>query len=140
MTRVNFDPHQNARVFTPTNRLTALFASVEAAREAITALQASGFPDEEIDLFFGEEGANVLDLAEEHHGLTGRLIRAWEYLVTDDHLFHTRSDRALRAGQALLAVKTTAQEEKKASAAVLLKEAGAHDICFWGKWTTEQVG
>src|SRR5262249_35063846 len=45
MTRVNFDPHQTARVFTPTNRLTALFASVEAARQAITALEASGFAD-----------------------------------------------------------------------------------------------
>src|SRR5262245_55625238 len=139
MARVNLDPHLHHFTFSLTNHLTALFETVEAAQQAARALEASGFLDDEIDLFFGEEGANKLDLTEEHHGLTGRLLRTVEYLVTDDGLIHRRSDCALREGHAIVAVKT-ANAQQKNNAGQLLRDAGGHDIHFWGAWTTEQLG
>jgi hypothetical protein len=138
MARVNSDPHLDHFTFSLTNRLTALFEAVEQAQRAAQALGEAGFPSDEIDLFVGEEGANVLDLAEKHHGVVGRLVRALEYLVTDDALVHQRLDAALREGDAFLAVKATTEGKKLA--ARLLRAAGAHDVYFWGVWTTEQLG
>ena len=139
MARVNSDPHLEHLTFSFTNRLTALFETVEQAQQAALTLGEAGFPDEKIDLFFGEEGANMLDLAEKHHGVVGRLVRALEYLVTDDALVHSHHDRALREGHAFLAMTATTDQEKKLGGQ-LLHQAGAHDIYFWGMWTTEQLG
>src|SRR5262245_44984632 len=140
MARVNSDPHLDHFTFSLTNRLTALFEAIEQAQQAAEALGEAGFPNEEIDLFVGEEGANMLDLAEKHHGVVGRLVRALDYLVTDDALIHGHLDGALRGGHAFLAVRATAEQEKKKLGARLLREAGAHDVYFWGAWTTQQLG
>jgi hypothetical protein len=138
MARLNSDPHLDHLTFSFTNRLTALFETIEQAQQAALALGEAGF-SEEIDLFFGEEGANMLDLAEKHHGMVGRLVRALEYLVTDDALVHGHHDQALREGHAFLAMKPTTTEERMLSAH-LLRKVGAHDIYFWGRWTTEHMG
>jgi hypothetical protein len=88
MAQVNPDPHAHGYVFIPTNRVTGVFASYDDLQGALRALEPLGFEPQQIDVFAGEEGAELLDLCGQRYGIGTRIIRNIEALVSDDTALH----------------------------------------------------
>jgi hypothetical protein len=75
MAQVNPDPHAQGYVFIPTNRVTGLFASYDDLQRALWALAPLGFDPQHIDVFAGPEGADLLDLCGQRHGVPTWMLR-----------------------------------------------------------------
>jgi hypothetical protein len=140
MAQVNPDPHTHGYVFIPTNRVTGLFSSYEELQGALRELETLGFDPQHIEVFAGEEGADLLDLCGQRHGVITRMLRNIEALVTDDTALHQQADATLRAGGGAIGILMEGNEEKKEQVAAVLKANHGHLIHYWGRWTTERLG
>jgi hypothetical protein len=140
MARVNPDPYKEGYVFTHADRVTAVFDSLDEARHAEEALHEAGFADQEIDLFFGDDGVKNFDATGERHGLVRRLFHRIERFLGDEFDLEEHTDEALRTGHVLLAAATEGKDDRKAQASQILRQRGAHEVYYWGKWTTERLG
>jgi hypothetical protein len=140
MAHVNPDPHAHGYVFIPANRVTGLFASYADLQGALRELEPLGFASQQIEVFAGEEGADVLDLCGQQHGVITRMLRNIAALVSDDTDLHQQADAALRAGGSVIGVLMDGQEEKKEQVAAILKANKGQLIHYWGRWTTERLG
>ena len=98
MAHVNPDPHAQGYVFIPTNRVTGLFASYDDLQGALRALAPLGFDPQHIDVFAGPEGAELLDLCGQRHGVATWMLRNIAALVSDDATLLQQADAVLRAG------------------------------------------
>jgi hypothetical protein len=96
--QVNPDPHAHGYIFIPTNRVTGLFSSYDDLQGALQALQPLGFDPQHIDVFAGQEGAELLDLCGQRHGVITWMVQNIAALVSDDALLRQQADAALRAG------------------------------------------
>ena len=140
MATVNPNPHEYGYVFIPLNRITALFASKEDARDAVNALYSLGFAPENLDVFVGEEGAAALDLSGEGHGPVARGLRNFEALmvqVAGDS--HQQTHAALNDGSIAVAVLMDGKETMKDEVAALLRRHRATVIRYWSRWTIESL-
>jgi hypothetical protein len=88
MAQVNPDPHAQGYVFMPTNRVTGVFSSYDDLQGALRTLESLGFAPQHIDVFAGPEGAELLDLCGQRHGLGTQILRNIEALVSDDADLH----------------------------------------------------
>ena len=140
MADINPDPHTYGYVFIPMNRVTALFASKDDGRDAVKELYSVGFAPENLDIFVGEQGADMLDLAGEEHGAITRRVRNFEALMVQvAGASHKRADEALKAGGVAVAVLMDGKERMKEEVASLLKRHRATVIRYWGRWTIESL-
>jgi hypothetical protein len=101
---VNPDSYAQGYVFIPTNRVTGLFASYDDLQGALWALQPLGFDPQQIDVFAGTEGAELLDLCGQRHGVATWMIRNLAALVSDDAALLQQADAVLRAVGGAIAV------------------------------------
>jgi hypothetical protein len=139
-TEVNPDPHVKGYRFSPLHRVTAIFRSRDHLDAVLQALHAAGFPDQAIEVFVGEAGAERLDLSGKHHGVVVRFLRTLEWLFADETELFQQIDHALRNGGMVLDVFTRGLEEKKQRAAEILKAHDAHEVYYWGRWAIERLG
>ena len=140
MVDVNTNPHEYGYVFIPLNRITALFASDAAARDAVAALKALGFAPESLDVFVGPEGAAALDLSGDGHGPVMRALRNFEalmVLVAGDS--HQEMDAGLKDGSVAVAVLMDGKETMKEDVAAVLRRHRASIIRYWSRWTIESL-
>jgi hypothetical protein len=140
MAQVNPDPHAHGYVFIPTNRVTGVFASYGDLQGALRALEPLGFDPQQIDVFAGEEGAELLDLCGQRHGIGTRIIRNIEALVSDDTALHQQADATLRAGGGVIGILMDGKESMKDSVVAALKANNGQLIHYWGRLTTERLG
>lgn len=113
MAEVNLDPHAQGYVFIPTNRVTGVFASYDDLQGALQALKPLGFDPQHIDVFAGPEGAELLDLCGQRHGLATWIIRNIAALVSDDTALHQQADTTLRAGGGVIGILMDDKEPLK---------------------------
>lgn len=158
MTQINRDPYAGGHLFALVNRVTCLFDREDEGHAAVRALEEEGVATEDIDLFIGEQGAQILDLPGREHGPAVRLLRTLEEAMGDMSETTHRIDEALRRGATLLAVKLhkrplfrqstegrldvalfERQNEEKARALRVLRALHAHEIHYWGPWSVEDV-
>jgi hypothetical protein len=138
MATVNPDLHGGGYQFVPTNRITSVLATSADVRQALTDLGALGFVGASVELFVGEEGADVLDLPAEHHGTTARTIRNMEaIMVVEAGDSHRRADEALRSGGAVIAVVMDGKEDQKDAVVAVLHRSNAWLVRYWGRWAIE---
>jgi hypothetical protein len=140
MAQVNPDPHAQGYVFIPTNRVTGLFASYDDLQGALRALQPLGFDPQHIDVFAGTEGAELLDLCGQRHGVATWLVRNLAALVSDDTALHQQADAVLRAGGGVIGVLMDDKESMKEQVAAVLKANHAQTVHYWGRLATERLG
>jgi hypothetical protein len=140
MAQVNPDPHAQGYVFIPTNRVTGLFASYDDLQGALRALQPLGFDPLHIDVFAGTEGAELLDLCGQRHGVATWIVRNLAALVSDDAALLQQADAVLRAGGGAIAVLMDDKEHMKEQVAAVLKANHAQTVHYWGRLATERLG
>jgi hypothetical protein len=140
MAQVNPDPHAHGYVFIPTNRITGIFASYNDLHGALRALEPLGFDPHHIDVFAGEEGAELLDLCGQRHGVGTQIIRNLAALVSDDTALHQQAEATLRAGGGVIGILMEGKEPLKDQVAAALKAHHGQFIHYWGRLTTERLG
>jgi hypothetical protein len=140
MAEVNPNPHAEGYVFIPTNRITGIFSSYDDLQETLRALEPLGFDPQHIDVFAGPEGAQILDLCGQRHGLTTWMIRNIAALVSDDASLHEQADATLRAGGGVIGILMDDKESMKEQVVAVLKANNAQMINYWGRFTTERLG
>jgi hypothetical protein len=91
-------------------------------------------------VFAGPEGARILDLCGQRHGLTTWMIRNIAALVSDDTSLHQQADATLRAGGGVIGILMDDKESMKEQVVAVLKANNAQMIHYWGRFTTERLG
>jgi hypothetical protein len=140
MAHVNPDPHAHGYVFIPTNRVTGIFASYDDLQGALRALEPLGFDPQHIDVFAGPEGAELLDLCGQRHGVGTQILRNLAALVSDDTELHQQADATLRAGGGVIGILMDGKEPMKEQVAAVLKANNGRLIHYWGRLITQRLG
>ena len=140
MPQVNPDPHKHEYQFLPVRCVTATFDAPARAATATAALRAGGFPESDIQVFVGVEGAKKLDIDAEKQSLPTKLLQSLTKALADDAGYLDRAAGKLREGGALVSVSVDVDEDENAAerASALLKGEGGEGVQHWGDWTTEQ--
>jgi diadenosine tetraphosphate (Ap4A) HIT family hydrolase len=138
--RINPDPYVGGHLFALVNRVTGLIDSEDEVKATVRALEESGVPPDDIDVFQGEEGARRLDLFGREHGRVRRWLRSLEASVGDERETNHKMDDALRHGGTLLSIKVRNRKNgEKDRALKILKARHGHDIHYWGTWGFDDV-
>ena len=98
-------------------------------------LESAGLDVAAVEILCGERGAGILDEHGRHHGLRGRVVRAFQRLGYDGTTLEMY-DEALRAGDLLLQVPVRPNE--RCHVAELLQHHHVHDVGYFGPGTFEQ--
>jgi hypothetical protein len=93
-----------------------------------------------IDVFAGPEGAELLDLCGQRHGIVARIMRNIEALLSDDTSLHQQADATLRAGGCVIGVLMDGKESMKEQVAAVLKANNGQMIHYWNRLATERLG
>lgn len=95
----------------PRHRLFAIFDDPSEGTKAIEALTSQGLArDEDIWEFYGDEGSRRLDTSGAQHGVHGRVVRFFQWMMSDDYEYLQDLDKALHRGGSVLAVRTEGEE------------------------------
>jgi hypothetical protein len=100
-----------------------------------TELSSAGVDVAAVEILWGERGAAILDEHGRHHGLRGRVVRAFQRLGYDGTTFAIY-DEALRNGDMLLQVPV--RPAGRRLVARLLQRHYVHDVGYFGPGTFEQ--
>lgn len=122
----------------PMNRVVGIIDSDEQAMDAVQALTAAGFPEEDINVLCGPEGARRLDATGRNHGPLARLIRLAQNLSDMGNESLRRHDEALNAGHFVVAIVAPAAEQRE-QARRILKAHGGHFINFYDRLVVETL-
>lgn len=114
----------------PRHRLFAIFDDPVVGRQAVEELRSEGYgEDQDIWVFFGEEGRLLLDAAGRSLGLGGRILRVIERAMTNDFGYLQTLDDALQRGSMVIAVRTP-DEESADLLARRLRSSSAHSFAY----------
>jgi hypothetical protein len=122
---------------TPTHRVIGVLPDPDEATASVLELSEAGFDPADIHAICGEEGLRRLDPSGKHHGLHGRLIRAVEFVSSDETLSDYGDDIA--AGAILVSVPAP-DDEAQTRAAHVLREHGATKLRYFGTAATTELG
>jgi hypothetical protein len=120
----------------PDNSLIAIIDTYAEARAALKELTAAGFPEDEVGILCGQEGAKEIDADGREHGVLGKIARIIREFGDVDNPHKERHEQALREGHFLVAVRAE-EEEKRKQALEILKSHGGHFINFYSPWIIE---
>ena len=85
------------------------------------ALEPLGFDPQHIDVFAGPEGAELLDLCGQRHGVGTQILRNLAALVSDDTELHQQADATLRTGGGVIGILMDGKESMKDAVVAALK-------------------
>jgi hypothetical protein len=102
-------------------------------------LRDAGFDDEDMEFFVGQEGAAKLDLNGRRHGPIISLLRKLQLATADEEILLREFDGIVREGGVAVNVFVDEDDERKNRAAEILRRHGAHDVCYWGTWTVQEL-
>ena len=98
-------------------------------------LDSAGVDVAAVEILCGERGAAILDEHGRHHGLRGRVVRAFQRLGYDGTTLAIY-DEALSSGDMLLQVPVRPAQRRRI--AELLQHHHVHDLGYFGPGTFEQ--
>ena len=118
-------------------RLLAVFDAAAAGDDAATEIEALGVPKDRIEIFAGDEGASAFDGSGAHHGVLGRLYRAFQFTLVDQAPDFSYYEGAARLGRVVLSVKPNGDKEMRRAVGVM-RAHGGHFINYFGLFATEE--
>lgn len=139
MVKVNDDPHEDGYKLQPTYRVSAIFETCDDLVEIVQALEQAGFTDEQVQVFAGPEGADMLDFAGKKHGFLARLKRSLEVIYADETDFLRKIDMTLQRGGLAVFVNTGGDESLKDRAFQVVRNFDPSEVCYWGKLAVERL-
>ena len=123
------------------NHVIGVIDAGDDVERAVEMLSKCGFLDSEIHVVAGEAAADTLDGWSGRKGLiTNMLIRTAELLglQNDEMRLRERYETALRDGQFVVLVAAPS-DTRKDLAARILREHGAHELNFLGRFAIERL-
>jgi hypothetical protein len=139
MSQVNPDPHAEGYAYQPTQAVTADFPGGVDVEALQRALADAGFAPEQVQVFRGEAGADVLDLRGDRHGGWVSFRRGLERVFADETKVFDRVEELLRAGGVVAAAFTDGDADRKARAAEVMKAHGGQLVRYWGELTITRL-
>lgn len=129
---INSDPQvpEGSPVPYPTHKILGIIPTEDGAWRAIDELKTARVPEEEIELWGGQAGADAMD--ESFSGIVGRLRR----LSMDLAQPGDRYGEALRSGHFVLVVPAPNPEAKETVREIMVKHGG-HYISYYDHLTIE---
>ena len=123
----------------PNNSLCAIIESNKDAGEALAALIAGGVPKEDIDIYYGKKGAEIIDSDATHHGLLASIAKAFRgYGDIENKSLHIY-ETALENGSYIFTVKAKDEHAEKENIRKILANHSARDINYFGTWVVEAL-
>lgn len=135
----NVDPNSTNEdlLVYPTNKVVGIIDNSAKTEAAIDALAKAGFDTDEIEVFCGQKGANIVDSGGEEHGVLAKILRTIQTFGTDyEHA--KRHEEELQAGHFMITVPVDEDEDKQ-EAADILKANGGYFINYYGALTIEEI-
>lgn len=133
-----FQDAPDAPIRYPTNHVVAVLDSEQQLTDAVEGLIGGGFIDTEVHVTCGTEAADRLKESTGRGGLAGLALRIADRLGIQDEEMEYKAHyaQAMRDGHFVLRVAAPT-EERKARAAQILQERGAHSVSFLGRFSIE---
>jgi hypothetical protein len=125
--------------------MTAVFASRDKARKAMSALSDAGIPSDEVELVSGADqqapDTESPGFKQDTPGLEAfdEILHALTETFSDDDKVFVEFDRVLAVGGALLNVRMAGRRPRRSEVASLLKSHGACASYYWGSLATERL-
>jgi uncharacterized protein (DUF302 family) len=121
----------------PSHKVLAIFDEPENVSRAVAALRESGYDDDALEIFCGEQGEQQIDFSGKTHGLWAAFVRSLQ-AFSAEHLYLDYYQNELHSGHFLLQVAVKDRDQKFA-AAQTLHEAGGKRITYYGNWLIEEI-
>jgi hypothetical protein len=122
----------------PTRKVLGVIDDPAQAREAVTALEATGVPASDIRLLVGEDGRRDLATLGSRPTLLSRTIRVFQFMSMDQLPDFLVYERAIDDGRAVIAVRVT-DRGRVAAIRPVLERFGAHFLNYFGRLSTEEI-
>jgi hypothetical protein len=125
--------------------MTAVFASRDKARKAMSALSDEGISPDEVELVTGADhqapDTESPGFRRDSPGLEAfdEILHSLTETFSDDDKVYVEFDRVLAAGGALLNVRMSGREQRRSEVASLLRSHGACASYYWGGLATERL-
>lgn len=132
---LEIDDTQKTAYRYPINMVAGILPTFEALKGMLTVLQADGITLDDLTLFCGPRGADILD-KEGDRGPTWR-VRRFVQQLGDEHQQLARYDADLRRGHYLLLVP--AEELGKEELAELFRQHSGSRVTSFGRFVIENL-
>src|SRR5262249_32345339 len=132
------DPHAEGFKPQPIYNVTAVLEHISDVFSVVQSLEQSGFPEDQISVFIGQDGLAKLDLHGKEHGMLARVGRALESLTAEAEA-NREAEAALKKGRIFIAVSTDGSDQQKTRVEQILKAHNGHKLHFFGRWTVERL-
>jgi hypothetical protein len=122
--------------FNPTNHMVGVIDRATDMKALYSDLETAGFGRDDVRIWTGEEGAQLIDPWGNEHGPANMLKRLFQMTHVDFDIEHLFSNEAL-AGNYVVAVH--ADGDARPTIEELMKRYGARNLHYFGKATFEQI-
>jgi len=130
--------NQNEFTTYPAHRVCAIVDTDMDARSAMDELLRSGIKEDQIDIFYGSEGIEVLDAEGEHHGLEAKIAKKIRGYGDVENEALRIYETAMGDGGYVFEVLAETDEEKESIHRILALN-NAHQINYFGTWHIEAM-
>ena len=124
----------------PEHHLLAVIDTPEQVRAVLDGLTDADFSSSEVTVACGRAAAEALGASTGRTGLSRLAVRIAERsgIANDEMRMKDRYEQALRDGRFVLSVPASG-DERKATAAQILRNGGGHFIHYLGSFTIEKM-
>jgi hypothetical protein len=128
----------------PTDQVVGIVPDAAHVDEVVAALREAGASEDDVDVIRGGPGEGDLRPDVGEGGPIKAIVRtAQKVLGDEDERLHVLDD-ALEAGHHVVTVRLTGEDDDerdaaKAALGAAMRDHGAHDVAFYGKYQIQQL-
>jgi hypothetical protein len=129
---------KRAMITYPTRKVLGVIDDPAQAREAVSALEATGVPPSDIRLLVGDDGRRDLATLGSRPNPLSRAVRVFQFMSMDQLPDFLVYERAIEDGRAVIAVHV-ANRSAMVAVRPVLERFGAHFLNHFGRLSTEEL-